>query len=118
MSVATSDTRAPVALITGGGTGIGAGIARRLAESYRVAICGRRAEPLQQVTADTKGLSLVGDISVAADVDRIIAQAVATCNDQRSIQVAPCFSTTVSSIVLSRFTCTARGRCRGMMLWT
>jgi meso-butanediol dehydrogenase/(S,S)-butanediol dehydrogenase/diacetyl reductase len=67
----------PVALITGGGTGIGAGIARRLASSFNVAICGRRPEPLNQVTADTGGLSVVGDISKEADVARVVGETIA-----------------------------------------
>ena len=45
-----------IVAVTGGGTGIGAGIARGLAEAgCRVTIGGRRLEPLEQVSASTKG---------------------------------------------------------------
>ena len=44
------------AVITGGGTGIGEGIARAFAaEGCRVAICGRREEVLQQAVAAWDG---------------------------------------------------------------
>ncbi|MDX1454810.1 MAG: SDR family NAD(P)-dependent oxidoreductase [Gammaproteobacteria bacterium] len=46
------------AWITGGGTGIGRAIALRLArEGWRVAISGRRAEPLEAVHADARELA-------------------------------------------------------------
>lgn len=51
-----------VVLITGGGTGIGAACARRFAaEGARVAVVGRRREPLEVVAADIDGLVLAGD---------------------------------------------------------
>lgn len=55
-------TPAKVAIVTGGGTGIGAATARGLAlDGFHVAICGRRAEPLEAVReqiAMTGGLCL------------------------------------------------------------
>ncbi|MBV8621108.1 MAG: SDR family oxidoreductase [Curvibacter sp.] len=60
-----------VALITGGGTGIGAAVAAGfVAEGGRIALMGRRAAPLQSVAEPLGGLVLTGDASVAADVQR------------------------------------------------
>ncbi|KRE44079.1 SDR family NAD(P)-dependent oxidoreductase [Knoellia sp. Soil729] len=43
----------PVALVTGGGTGIGAAITRRLVEDgYAVVIAGRRRDPLESLAAE------------------------------------------------------------------
>jgi meso-butanediol dehydrogenase/(S,S)-butanediol dehydrogenase/diacetyl reductase len=78
MNTESTASPRPVALITGGGTGIGAAIARRLAVSHHVAICGRRAEPLERVTDDTGGLSVVGDISTETDVGRIVHKTIET----------------------------------------
>lgn len=50
------------ALITGGGTGIGAAVARRIAsEGGHVVLVGRRIEPLAAVANDTGAMILVAD---------------------------------------------------------
>ena len=62
-----------VALVTGGGTGIGAAIARRLtSDGYGVCITGRRAEPLDAVAAETGALPLVADTSAPEDAARAV----------------------------------------------
>jgi NAD(P)-dependent dehydrogenase (short-subunit alcohol dehydrogenase family) len=59
-----------VALVTGGGRGIGASVARELtAAGMRVAVTGRTAEEVEAVAAEVGGLALVGDVTVREDVD-------------------------------------------------
>lgn len=60
-------------LITGGGTGIGAACARRLAaENAHVILMGRRAEVLERVAAALGAVAIVGDASQAEDVRRAV----------------------------------------------
>ena len=75
---------APVAIITGGGSGIGRAIARRLAGAgYRVALAGRRAETLQQTLSelpdDPEAFAVPTDVtdpaSVAALFDAVVGRA-------------------------------------------
>ena len=56
-------------LVTGGGTGIGAAVARLLREAGdEVAILGRRPEALAAVAASTGALDVVCDVSDAGQV--------------------------------------------------
>lgn len=64
------------ALITGGGTGIGAGIARALAaDGARISLLGRRREPLEAVAAETGGRAIVCDVTDAEAQARAFAEA-------------------------------------------
>ena len=65
-----------VARVTGGGSGIGRGIALRLAEEgARVVIIGRSEGPLQETAAEAKRIYLiVGDIADSAEVERIVIE--------------------------------------------
>jgi NAD(P)-dependent dehydrogenase (short-subunit alcohol dehydrogenase family) len=59
------------ALITGGGRGIGANIARELARAGAdVVVTGRTREEVEAVAAETSGRALVGDVSRREDVER------------------------------------------------
>jgi NAD(P)-dependent dehydrogenase (short-subunit alcohol dehydrogenase family) len=64
------------ALVTGGGRGIGAGIARDLAASgWHVTVTGRTADQVEEVAREVGGAAVVGDVSRREDVERMVAAA-------------------------------------------
>jgi 3-oxoacyl-[acyl-carrier protein] reductase len=64
-----------VALVTGGGRGIGAGIARELAEAgARVAVNARTREQVDEVAREITGLAVVADVSKQASVEAMVEQ--------------------------------------------
>ena len=64
------------ALITGGGTGIGAATARMLAkEGAKVTLLGRRREPLEAVAAEVAGLVIPCDVTDRSALETAFADA-------------------------------------------
>ncbi len=64
------------ALVTGGGRGIGADIARELAPAgWHVTVTGRTAEQVEQIAQEIGGSAVVGDVSRREDVERMVAAA-------------------------------------------
>jgi 3-oxoacyl-[acyl-carrier protein] reductase len=64
-----------VALVTGGGRGIGANIARELAQAgMRVAVAARTREQVDQVAQEIDGLALAVDVSDRASVGRMVEE--------------------------------------------
>ena len=58
-----------VAIVSGGGTGIGAATARRFAtEGAKVVVTGRRPEPIEAVAAEIGGRAVAGDTAENAHV--------------------------------------------------
>ncbi|UUW92454.1 SDR family oxidoreductase [Pimelobacter simplex] len=67
-----------VVLVTGGGTGIGAAVARLLtAGGDQVVVCGRREEPLRDVAAGTGARAVVADVSEPAGIARVVDETIA-----------------------------------------
>ena len=62
-----------VVLITGGGRGIGASIARELAEAdAKIAVSARTAEQVEEVAAEVGGIAVVADVTKREDVEAMV----------------------------------------------
>jgi NAD(P)-dependent dehydrogenase (short-subunit alcohol dehydrogenase family) len=73
--VAQDDLSGQVALVTGGGRGIGANIARELADAgMRVAVAARTAEQVELVAQEIDGISFEVDVSDEPSVGRMVEE--------------------------------------------
>jgi 3-oxoacyl-[acyl-carrier protein] reductase len=70
-----SELDAQVGLVTGGGRGIGASVARELAGAgMRVAVSARSRDQVEAVAAEIGGLAVAADVSRRVDVEAMVAQ--------------------------------------------
>ena len=73
--MAQNDLSGQVALVTGGGRGIGANVARELADAgMRVAVAARTSEQVERVAQEIGGLSLEVDVSDEPLVRRMVEE--------------------------------------------
>jgi 3-oxoacyl-[acyl-carrier protein] reductase len=71
------DLRTAKALVTGGSSGIGYATAQLLRDrGAEVAICGRKADALEEASAELGALAIVCDVSKEDDVRRMVAKVI------------------------------------------
>jgi NAD(P)-dependent dehydrogenase (short-subunit alcohol dehydrogenase family) len=73
-----ADNNKPVAVVVGVGAGLGAALARRFAEGYRVALIARKREFLAQLATEIKGrggdaIAVPANIADAAEIEAAFA---------------------------------------------
>jgi meso-butanediol dehydrogenase/(S,S)-butanediol dehydrogenase/diacetyl reductase len=69
------DSTGPVTTITGGGTGLGAALARLLgSRGHRVVVAGRRAAPLEAIAGETGAHIVPGDLSSEAGAAYLVEE--------------------------------------------
>jgi len=74
--VQSAELSGQVALVTGGGRGIGADIARELARAgMRVVVSARSREQVDAIADEIGGVAVAGDVSKRGDVERMVAEA-------------------------------------------
>jgi len=73
--VSESELDGQVALVTGGGRGVGAGIARELAAAgARIAVSARTREQVEAVAREIGGPAIVADVADRAAVEAMVQQ--------------------------------------------
>ena len=69
-----------VAIVSGGGTGIGAATARRFAaEGAMVVVTGRRPEPLEEVAEAAGAIAVAGDVADPGHAAAVVDEAIRAC---------------------------------------
>src|SRR4051794_19041123 len=66
----------PVALVTGGASGIGAALVRRLADDHDVVVVDRDKDQLEAIAKEVGGHPVVVDLTEANAAERAVAAAV------------------------------------------